>query len=231
MRRQAAGAPKQAEGRNLPQHIVGDDSWRCFDLLAAENADARRHVPQPLLAARRGDRHFVEQRRRSEPDFDRSAGLPMVLRNKVGDLLRETWRTHDDVANGGGHDGLEAPLGRGRRAHLGSALRGPHDDRRSGYDGAARIAYDARQRHHARCGRLKRQRKRERHGGRHHRPPLLDVFDPASANATSAASSPCPVATTTNWRPAFVRYVIGVALVRRARVARHTSAPVLMSSA
>ena len=41
--------------------------------------------------------------------------------------------------------------------------------------------------------------------GFNHRSPLLDVLDGPSANATSAASSPCPVATTTNWRPDLVR--------------------------
>src|SRR4051794_39401233 len=77
-----------------------------------------------------------------------------------------------------------------------------------------------------RRGSPKRQR---REGGR----PQADQGRPYrfNANATSEASPPPPVATTTNCRPPLDRYVIGVPLTRRGSVTCHTSDPVAASTA
>ena len=75
MRRQAAAAPEQAEGRHLPQHIVGHDGRRLSNRLLFDDVGADGDVAKPLLAAGRRDGHRLEERRELEDDTHFPGGL------------------------------------------------------------------------------------------------------------------------------------------------------------
>ena len=87
MRRQAAGAPEQAEGRHLPQHVVGHHGRRLPDGLLVDDVDAGR--ARRRAAARcvsgvtvtvsnnvAGLQHHFDVVRGAETDCDLSANPP-----------------------------------------------------------------------------------------------------------------------------------------------------------
>ena len=59
----------------------------------------------------------------------------------------------------------------------------------------------------------------------------LGAYRARSAKAARAVFAPEPVATTTNCRPDFVLYVMGVALIGNGVGTRDTSRPVVLSKA
>ena len=137
MRGEAAGAPEQAEGRDLPEHIVGDDGRRHPDLLGIQHADARRNITEPLLGARGGHCDLFEQRGRRQHDLHRPRHVGHAFL-----FLGEAARPHDDGDVAGlGHVHGEPPV-RARRHALFRAGLDPDDDRRARDDAAARIVHD-----------------------------------------------------------------------------------------
>ena len=68
MRRQAAAAPEQAEGRHLPEHVVGHHGRRLSNRLFFDDVGADGDVAKPLLAAGRRHGHGLEERRDLEDD-------------------------------------------------------------------------------------------------------------------------------------------------------------------
>ena len=135
VRRQAAGAAKETERRRLAQHVVGDNRGRPSDLLLVDDADVGRHVGQPLLGTGRRYRHRLEERRRRQLHFERSAV------GRLG-LLGEPAGADDDGRSGRYRTEREPPVGAGHRLLFGPiGTAGDHG--RAGHDAAARIGDDA----------------------------------------------------------------------------------------
>ena len=87
MRRQAARAAEQAERRDLPQHVVGDDGGRLANLFAAQDVDAGRDIAEPLLASTGRDGNGLEQAGGRQRDVERPRRIGDVL-NPLGEAAR-----------------------------------------------------------------------------------------------------------------------------------------------
>ena len=138
MRRQAAGAPEQAERRNLPQHIVGHNRRRVLDVVRAEDVHACGNVAEPLLRLRRGDGHLFEQCRGHERDGQVGPARRGERLLVDGEAARADDKRH--AARGRRLDG-EVPVRTGNSELF--AGRGAGGDGGAGDDGAGRVLDDA----------------------------------------------------------------------------------------
>ena len=140
MRRQAARPPEEAERRNLPQHIVGDDRRRLPDFLAAQNGCARRHVAQALLGFSGRHRHRFEEHRRFQDNLDVAAAIAVAHPHR---LLGEAARPYNDAHVAFDRHVDRKTTVRSREREMLCTRRRLGNHRSAGNNGAAWIAHHA----------------------------------------------------------------------------------------